>query len=772
MAATSGRERRRGNLPADVTEFIGRRAELAHARQSLTQTRMLTLVGPGGVGKTRLGLTIAAESGRAFQDGVWLVELASLNDGALLARTVAAAMGMQDATPGAGAAALREHLAHKHVLLVLDNCEHLLQECAVLATDLLRDLPGVRLLATSRQPLGITGERVMPVPPLSLPSNGDPTSRSEAVDLFEARAAAVQPEFRVTTRNRDTVLGVCRRLDGIPLAIELAAVRLRALSLDDLHARLDDRFALLTTGSRTATSRQQTLRAAVDWSYDLCTPRERLFWAHASVFSGDFDLDAAQSVCAGDGIEEQQTLELVASLIDQSILLRLPDPAPHARYRMLETLRQYGLERLVETGRDRWQRGRHRDYYMDVAATAEREFPGPGQVRWHQRLRAELPDIRSAIDFSLESPSASGDALAFAASIKDYWLGLALGEAGHWLGRGLEAHPTGDAVRVKGLWAAAWVASLQGDLAAATEMLSEAQVIAETTHDVPGQAHVARVSGITALYHGDAARARPLLAEALRGHRTAGDDGAIVLTLFYLGLEASWRGDDEARDFCEQALAICDRRGMAWSKAYLLWLAGYEEWRRRLLPRAAELVTESLKSHRTVQDRRGYALGTEALAWISTAQGDHERGARLLGCARSLWTLTRTSLAGLTHLIGYHQDCESELRKALGDARFTEIYRSGTHMSAGEAVAYALREGPVRGGPEPAEQSRHTPLTRRETQIAALVAEGKSNREIAEQLVISPRTAETHVEHILTKLGFTSRTQVASWIASTTEHEG
>ncbi|WTX00784.1 LuxR C-terminal-related transcriptional regulator (plasmid) [Streptomycetaceae bacterium NBC_01309] len=742
---------------------------------------MLTLVGPGGVGKTRLGLHIASELGRAFPDGVWLVELASLHEGALLDRTVAAALGMQEATPRTSASALREYLADKQVLLVLDNCEHLLDECAVLATGLLRDLPGIRLLATSRQPLGIAGERVMPVPPLSLPpsdsARGDGNdgngaggaARSEAMDLFEARAAAVHPGFRVTTGNREVVARVCRRLDGIPLAIELAAVRLRALTLEDLLAGLDDRFALLTTGSRTATGRQQTLRAAVDWSYDLCSPQEKLFWARASVFSGDFDLTAAQSVCTGDGVEDSQAFELVAALIDRSILLRLPGPAPHTRYRMLETLRQYGLERLQESGSDRQQRGRHRDYYVDLAARAEKEFPGPGQVEWHQRLRAELPNIRSAIEFSLGSPASSAETLAFAASMKDYWLGLALGEAGHWLGRALEAHSAADAVRAKGLWAAAWVASLQGDPETATDMLSEARAIAASLRDPSAQAHIARVSGITALYHGDSARARPLLEEALRGHRAAGDDGPVVLALFYLGLEASWRGDDQAQHYGQQALDICDRRGMTWSKAYVLWVVGYEEWRRGLHSRAAETLAESLRLHRTVQDRRGFALGIEVLAWLATVQGNAERGARLLGCARSLWSLTRTSLAGLTHLFGYHQACETELRDALGEAKFTDAYTAGTRLSASEAVSYALHEGARRPEQEQADQRGYAPLTPRERQIAALVAEGKTNREIAEQLVISPRTAETHVEHILTKLGFTSRTQVASWIASTTD---
>lgn len=771
-------QRSAGNLPAEFTSFVGRRRELGEVRRLMGETRLLTLVGVGGVGKTRLGLRAAAEVRRAFTGGVWLVELAPLTDGALLARTVASALGLRDIPAPVVTTALAEHLADRQVLVVLDNCEHLLQPCADLVGELLRRAPGVRVLATSRQPLGVEGERVLPVAPLAVPPAPAPDERApdvageadgtpcEAVQLFEERAAAAVPGFGVTVGNREVVLRVCRRLDGIPLAIELAAVRLRALTVEELLGRLDDRFALLTTGNRAALARQQTLRAAIDWSYELCAPRERVLWARMSVFAGDCDLRAAEQVCAGDAIAPEDVFDLVADLVDKSILTRQAQPAPMTRYRLLETLREYGLERLADSRSEVRLRERHFAFYKALAARAEAEFSGPAQTSWHGSLGREFANLRSALDFCLASPARASDGLALAASLKDYWMGLSLSEARHWLDRGLASHREPDAVRLKGLWVGAWVAGLQGDADAAAAMSQEARSLARSLGDLEALAHVARVSGIAALYRGDSEGARRFLEEALRGHRAAADQGAVVLTLFYLGLEASWRGDDEAEAFCRESIDICDQRQMNWSKSYILWLAGYEKWRRGSLVEAAALLQESLLLQRPIGDRRGYALCTEVLAWVTTAMGRLERGAHLLGCARSLWGWTHTSLDGLVHLIGFHNDCEARLLRELGDGRFRVAFDRGKAGTAEESVGYALEE-PVDDGSIADPGSNEygpSPLTRREAEIAELVADGLSNRDIAARLVISPRTVEAHVEHILAKLAFTSRTQVAAWV--------
>jgi predicted ATPase len=334
-------------LPAELTSFVGRRREIADVKRLLSRSRLVTLTGVGGVGKTRLAYRVTAEVRRAFPDGVWLAELAELEDPALLAETIAEVVGIQDHSARSALDALVGHLSERTALIVLDNCEHLLRECAVLADILLRSAPGVRILTTSREVLGITGEQMLAVPVLSLPSCGDGLLSNEsfaqydAVRLFAERAQAVLPDFAITTKNRAAVEAICRRLDGIPLAIELAAVRLRVLSVQQLLDRLDDRFRLLDCGSQTVLPRHRTLRALIDWSHSLCTRQERLLWARASVFSGSLDLEAAEAICAGEGIARDDVLDLVAAMVNKSVLLR--EEHPHGiRYRLLETMRQYG----------------------------------------------------------------------------------------------------------------------------------------------------------------------------------------------------------------------------------------------------------------------------------------------------------------------------------------------------------------------------------------------------------------------------------------------
>ncbi len=353
MAA--GTRPRAGNLPGEVMSFVGRRQEVAEARQLLRRHRLLTLTGVAGVGKTRLALQVAAASSRTFPAGVWLVELGSLQDGELVAGTVAGALGLSDQCPQHPTDALAEYFKDKRALLVLDNCEHLLDACAGLVEALVRAAPKLRVLATSRQPLGVYGESILMVPSLPVPDPDQPASvvrRYEAVSLFAERAAAVLPGFQVTSDNSAALARLCQRLDGIPLAIELAAGQLRMLSLEQILDRLDDHAELLTWESQTGPPRQRTLRAAIGWSFDLCSPAERAVWARCSVFSGGFDLEAAEEVCSGDGIAREDVLDVVANLVDKSILVREED-AGRVRYRLPETIRRYGRCRLADSGEER-----------------------------------------------------------------------------------------------------------------------------------------------------------------------------------------------------------------------------------------------------------------------------------------------------------------------------------------------------------------------------------------------------------------------------------
>lgn len=398
-----------GQRASGRDELRRRRRELADIKNLVSAHRLVTLTGVGGVGKTRLALRFAEEIRSSFEDGAWVVELGSVQDGGLLTQTVAAALGLREQSTRSLDAQLAEHLAHRRMLIILDNCEHLLGHCASFADGLLHTADQLRLLATSRTTLGIGGEHLFTVPPLPVPlcygdsGQGDsghgPTPASEAVELLVDRARVVQPGFTVTEENGDAVVALCTRLDGLPLAIELAATRLRSLGVEQVVERLADRFRLLTGGSRVALPRQQTLRALIDWSYDLCSPEEQLLWTRLSVFTGGFDLCAAEHVCAGADLPPEHVLDRVSHLVAQSILLT-EQRAGRVHYRMLETIQEYGRERLGESGEEGRLRQRHRDHYLDLVERITAQWCGPEQADGLRRLRAEQDNLRAALDWS------------------------------------------------------------------------------------------------------------------------------------------------------------------------------------------------------------------------------------------------------------------------------------------------------------------------------------------------------------------------------------
>ncbi|KWW99080.1 Protein kinase [Carbonactinospora thermoautotrophica] len=562
-----------GNLPADVTSFVGRRREVTEVKRLLSTGRLVTLTGTGGVGKTRLALHVAADLQRAFTDGVWLVELAQLRDPALLVHTVAAALKLAD-LPGSGpAAVLAGQLKGKQLLLVLDNCEHLLDACAVLAETLLRAVPGLRILATSRQTLGVTGEHIEAVPPLSLPDPDTPlppgaAARYEALRLFAERAAAAVPGFTITADNQTTITWICRRLDGIPLAIELAAVRLRALSPDQLLARLDDGYRLLTTGSRAAPPRQQTLRAAVEWSFDLCSPTERSLWARLSVFAGGFDLEAAEQVCAGDDLPPGAILDLVAQLVDKSILSRVEQDS-QVRYELLETIRQYGYERLREQGEHTTYQRRHRDRYARLAARFMAEFFGPGQLAWFTRLRQEHANLRAALDFCLTEPGEAEVALRIAVDLRVYWHATGfLSEGRSWLDRALALAPGVTPARVRALWVDGWLTLIQSGPDHATALLEEAGRVGRRLDDRLVLADTTLASGVAAMYRGDVRLATGLLDDALARYRALDNPLGTAATLIQLPLAAALVGDaDRAVALGEELQALSEAHDERWYRA-------------------------------------------------------------------------------------------------------------------------------------------------------------------------------------------------------------
>ncbi len=762
--------RRAGNLPSELTSFVGRRREVADVRRLLSASRLVTLTGVGGAGKTRLSLRVAADLHRAFSDGVWFVELAALEDQVLLTQTIATALGVHDRTARWPTPALAEYLSDKQLLLVLDNCEHLRNACAVLADTVLRAAPGLRILATSRQALGLTGEHTFQVPTMSVPDVDrlpplEALGQYEAVGLFVDRATAVQPTFDLTNANFETVVRVCQRLDGLPLAIELTAVRLRALSIEEILDRLEDRYRLLTAGSPGALPRHQTLRALIDWSSDLCSDRERTLWARLSVFSGGFDIHAAEAICAGAEIRDDAILDLLAMLVDKSIVIA-EEHAGRVRYRMLETIRQYGQERLRESGEGFALRERHRDFFGHLVEQAWAEWLGPAQEQWLGRLLREHNNLRAALEFSLTEAEQAGAALRIAGELWFYWIATGLTSEGRrWLERGLHLEPGPSRWRARALWVCGYLCIIQEDIAAAKPLIVECQRHAEQLDDADAAAWAVQLSGMAAMSEGDLASARKLLEDGLSRHQAGGDSIGVLDDSFYLVAVTALLEDlHRAATLCEEALALCDSHGERWLKSYMLWDLGLVAWQLGDSGRAAASGRDGLRLAREFNEQWAIAFCIEILAWTATLDNRHRRAARLLGGADSIWRRIGAPLFGMRHLISYHDECLSQVRHALGGKAFGTEFGNGTQITIDQVISYALEER------EPTPEPGTAPdlglaLTRREREVADLIAQGLSNKAIAENLVIARRTAEAHVEHILGKLGFSSRAQIAAWVA-------
>jgi predicted ATPase len=469
---------RTGNLPAEFTSFVGRSRELSQIREALGRYRLVTLRGVGGVGKTRLALRIAGAVRRSFDDGTWLVELSALRNTELLARTVASALGMPDQAVGDPLDLLADYLADRHLLLILDTCEHLVEGCAMLSEVLLRAAPRLRILATSREPLEVLGEQAFVIPPLTVPDLGAPASGSESVALFVDRAEAIVPGFALTAANEQPIAQLCRVLDGIPLALELAAVRLRIMSIEQVVDHVDDRFRFLGT-TRSNMNRHQTLRAAIDWSHELCTPTERLLWARLSVFPGDFDLAAAEHVGADDELGDDALLDTLGRLVEKSIVLCEQDGR---RYRMLDTIREYGTEQLSVLGGKQERSCRHRDYYLGLTERAVAGCLGARQVEWLGTLRQETHNLRVALDYSYARPGQEEIGLRMTVLLRQYWLMVGLFTEGRrWHGKALAvAADSPDAAWA--VYGAAVLALQQGDQEAARPLL----VLADRPDRRPG----------------------------------------------------------------------------------------------------------------------------------------------------------------------------------------------------------------------------------------------------------------------------------------------
>jgi predicted ATPase/DNA-binding CsgD family transcriptional regulator len=797
------------NLPAQVSSFVGREGELAAVRALIGGSRLVTLTGAGGAGKTRLGQQVAAGLLDGAGDGVWFADLAPLRDPDLVAVTVADVLGVRQEQGRPVPDTLVEAIGRGHLLVVLDNCEHVIGACAKLADALLRGCPNLALLATSREPLGIDGEQVHRVPSMQTPADGDDAAAiraSEAVRLLEDRAAAQGVPLAWDEPAAFVAGRICRRLDGIPLAIELAAARLRVMPADELDARLDERFTILTGGSRAAAPRQQTLRALVDWSWELLTGAERAVLARLSAFAGGFGLAAAEAVAASPDVLAAEVVGHLGALVDKSLVQFDRTGAGPGRYRLLETVRQYAAEQLEAQGPVAGTaRVAHRDYYLALAEEAAPQLVGPDQAAWLDRLDTELGNLRAAIAFSQTQPDPE-PGLRLAASLRVYWMARGhAAEAADALQALLDRPAAQQATlpRARALATAAHLLQQTGGYAIAGDYCEEALVIARAAGDDYLVADLLHVRAWLLVRQGQPGAALPLIeqgldlvrrlgqpqltarllsarafatnvegdpagaardnAEALRLARQAGDRLQAGTLLCNLSDYELWTGDlDAARRHLAESLDIArelDARNGAVIGTFNLGLAEYLAGS----PVAAEaLFTESLDLARRMGMRRHTAYALIGLALASHGRADPARSARLHGAAdQALADLGHTLQPLEARLAGLDRQ---RLRAAMGAEAFEAEYAAGRALDLTQVVAELGRRDAAADQMQVAASGEAvTVLTGRELDVLKLVAQGLSNAEIARRLVLSEHTVHRHLANILRKLGLSSRAAAAAW---------
>jgi predicted ATPase/DNA-binding SARP family transcriptional activator/DNA-binding CsgD family transcriptional regulator len=781
----------RNNLPVARTSFIGRERETLDVKRLLAMTRLLTLTGVGGSGKTRLALKVASDLAGAYPDGAWLVELAALSEGELVPQAVAEAVGVREQPGRPLTETLEDALRARKMLLVVDNCEHLIEAVVRLVDALLDSCQGLRVLATSRETLGAAGEVAWVVPSLTVPESGhasrvEKLEGYESVRLFIERARQRDPSFVLTPRNGPAVTQVCRRLEGIPLAIELAAARMGVLSAGQLSERLEHSLKLLTRGERTAEPRHRSLRATLEWSHNLLSEHEQVLFRRLSVFAGGWTLEAAEEVCSEEGIERDYVLDLLSELVERSLLVAGAEQEERVRFRMLELLRQYGQERLEESGEAQRVRERHAEYYLALAEAAdaqeaERELNAARPVAWLERMESEHANLRAALNWSLDKDAGPDGGRAAQ-------LGLRLAVA---------------------LW---WFWHTHDYLSEGRRYLERALSGRSDLSMTRWRARALNAAAGLALYQADYGASKALMEEALSLYRELGDKEGIATGLTDLGLVAvlGQRDDIPLTAVLEELRGLKPELENRNTLAYLLMLEGLIALSRNDLEHSVTLHEQGLLLFREIRNTQGIITCLGHLGLLALIRGDYESAPALLreslrlaweldykqsiqhclytlacvtACreqpvrAASLWGavegmeedygahLTPVILS-LTNYEGYL----SRGRSQLGEERFAAALAGGKAMSLGQAIEYALsdeeeREPPTlvcEHQPPPGEQTEG--LTRREREVALLVARGLTNRQIASELSVSTSTANNHVARILRKLGLRSRAQIAAWV--------
>ncbi|MER7400749.1 NB-ARC domain-containing protein [Streptomyces sp. NPDC000151] len=692
-----------GNLPAESGELIGRRAELAQVQRLFEGARLVTLTGAGGVGKTRLALWAAAEARPGLRDGAWWVALSALQQGELLAHVIAEALPLADQTSRPMIEVVAEYLAGRELLLVLDTCEHLTGACAVVAQALLAAAPGLRILVTSRSPLRIIEERVLTVTPLPVSETPDRAAGgADAVALLAQRAAEAVPGFAVTDTNRPDLVRLCRRLDGLPLAIELAAARLREMSVAELTERLEDRFSVLGETDEVAYGTEppwhQALRTAIGWSHQLCTPAERLLWARLSVFAGSFDAKTAQRVCADAELPAGRIPALLSALAHASLLTSAPALGGGPRFRMLDTIREYGAGWLRLLGEEDQARGRHRDFYLALAREGGAAWLGPDQYAWYDRMTGEHDNLRAALDFCLTTP-APGDhtALELAGSLWFFWYACGFAREGrHYLDQALASETEPSWARNQALWACGFVLLVLGDADATAARAAECAAAAERLGD-SGAADVALAVTMTAAaLRGDLAQAGAM-SESLLATRRHGSEltlPGITARLVSSHACVVLGRIEEAIAHQEQLCAVCDPHGEHWARSYGDTIRAAAELARGRYEAAQDYGRLSLEAKHRLHDSVGVGMSFDVLAAAAAATGRGERAARLLGLSQQVWDTLGRAQAGAPDFFATRRTCERQTRHALGDDAYKAAFHAGYDTDLDTGVTYALSPVP------------------------------------------------------------------------------
>ena len=807
------------NLPVQLTRFIGREHDISEVKKWLIDYRLVTLTGPGGCGKTRLALQIASDLLSAYEHGVWLVEFAPLSDPALITQAVAAVIGVREYPGVELSQTVIEYLSSRHILLVFDNCEHLITDIARFVDILFRKCPRLTVLTTSREGLGILGEAIWTVPPLSLPIQKpwmDPASaqetvnlylESESVQLFMARVSAISPEVTLTVENGAWVAEICRRLDGMPLAIELAAARVRALSVRQIADRLDDRFKLLTGGSRTAPLRQQTLTATLDWSYTLLTEPERRVLQRLSIFAGGASLEAAEAVCICECVKPEEVVDTLSHLVDKSLVVA-DQSSSETRYRLLETIRQYAQQKLAEQGDVVECRDCHLFYFVQWAETIAPTLLGKDQLVGLKRFEIEHDNLRTALEWSRINEKKPTAGLRLAAPCGPFWISHGyLSEGRRYLSAALLPKHVKDrsSTHARALMHSAQLAYFQADYPAGQPLIEEALAIWREIgqEDHAWLALTLDIYGGIRMEVGDYESAVRLFQESLEIYCQLNDkngmgvlhgdlgwsamrtgdyqlaqihleknlalaqetEGKTGLTYAYSGLgEVAIRLGEYTRaaDLLEKGLSLSRELGDKWLEATILGSLGWVALHLRYYDQMRNSLSESLSLRMDIGDKGGIAWCLEKLAEAAILEGQYQKAVTIFASAASLRIPVHSVIDPADQ--PEYERILSGLRSKLAPIIFKACWEEGEVMHLKDVVTYALSE-PVAiiDQTSISDKVKFQGLSKRERETAALVAQGLSNRAIAQVMTVGEKTVETYVTRILNKLGFDSRVQIATW---------